>query len=153
MAVANSNLSGGPGPIGDWEKLGRGVFSSRQADTAAKTGVPAGVFLEQAGKCEISVDRITRAPEAEAAENAGKVAAKRNPPRNFYGWATVSAEETREAGFEAVDSPLPGNRYHADIILPDVAAENREAQVEYAATLAGMAEWRPYPPEADDRAT
>ena len=142
---SDANLNGRPGPVAAGEELGRSVFSSRQSRTAANTGVPFHVFLERTGEREISVDRLTLAPLAEAVANATRVAEQRNPPRNFYGWAVVRSEQVRAAGYEVNDSPLPDNRYHADIILPDDAMENADAQRQYAIKLAGMARWRPAP--------
>ena len=152
MTTSDPNLNGSSGPVGDWEELGRGVLSSSQSRRAARK-VPFHVFLEQPGERKISVDRLTLAPPAEAAANAGRVAAQRNPPRSFYGWAVVSAERVRAAGCAVQSSPLPDNRYHADIILSDDAVANADAQKEYAIKLAGMSTWQPYPPEPDDEAT
>ena len=152
MTTSNANLNGSSGPVGDWEELGRAIFSSSQSRRAAKK-VPFHVFLEEPGERKISVDRLTLAPSAEAVANAGRVAAKRNPPRNFYGWAVVTTDPIRAAGFVVKDSPLTDNRYHADIILPRDAADNVDAQREYAIKLAGMSKWRPYPPEPDDETT
>ena len=150
MTATNAKPNGGPGPVGDWEELGRSIFSSRQSRTAANTGVPFQVFLERAGQREISIDRLTLAPPADAAANALRAAAQRNPPRNFYGWAVVVAQHIRNAGCAVMASPLPDNRYHADIILPDDAVGDADAQREYAIKMAGMSRWRPYPPQPDD---
>ena len=145
MTTANANSNGRPGPVEDDEELGRSVFSGRQSRTATNSGVPFHVFLERAGEREISVDRLTLTPLAEIAANAIRVAAQRNPPRNFYGWAVVRAEQVRAAGYEVHDSPLPDNRYHTDIILPDNAVENADIQRQCAIALAGMSRWRPGP--------
>ena len=145
MTTANGSTNGRPGPVEDDEELGRSVLSGRQRRTAANSGVPLHVFLERAGEREISVDRLTLAPLTEIAANAIRVAAQRSPPRNFYGWAVVEAGQVRAAGYEAHDSPLPDNRYHADIVLPDSAIENADVQRQCAVTLAGMSKWHPAP--------
>ncbi len=145
MTTANADLNGRPGPVEDDEELGRSVFSGRQSRTAANSGVPFHVFLERAGEREISVDRLTLAPLAEVTANAIGVAAQRNPPRNFYGWAVVGSGQVRQAGYEVRDSPLPDNRYHADIVLPDNAFENADVQRQCAIELAGMSRWHPVP--------
>ncbi len=145
MTAPNADENGGPGPVGDWEELGRGVFSSSHIRQAAKS-VKLNAFLEKTGERRISVDRLTLAPPAEAAANAGRVAEQRNPPRTFYGWAVVATEPVRAAGFMVKDSQLPDNLYHADIILPEEAVADADAQTQSAVTLAGMSTWRPYPP-------
>ena len=153
MTAADQNPTSGFGPVGDWEELGRCVFSRSHLRKAANTGVvPYQAFLEQAGKRDISVDRLNCGTPAKAAAIAYRVAAQRDPVRNFYGWAVVGAEQVRKAGCGVEDSPLPGNLYHADIMLPDSIMESRDEQEHYATTLAGMAKWRPYQPESDDRA-
>ncbi len=54
-------------PVPDWELLGRGIFSSRQAKWCrSNDGVPALVFREADGVRTLSVDRLSVAPEAEA---------------------------------------------------------------------------------------
>ena len=49
MTTTDSNLSGGLGPVAEWEELGRSVFSSSHRRRAANAGVvPFQVFLEKA---------------------------------------------------------------------------------------------------------
>ena len=153
MTAEITGGNGRPGPVEDEEELGRRVLSSRQSRTAANTGVPFHVFLERSGQREISVDRLTLAALAEATANALRGAAQRNPPRNFYGWAVVAAQRARYAGCAVIASPLPDNRYHADIILPNDATDLADAQREYAIKLAGMSTWRPYVSKPDDEST
>ena len=152
MTAANVNLNDGPGPVGPREELGRSVFSGSHSRRAARGKIPFQVFFEE-GNREISVVRLSLETDAEAAQNARMIAAQRDPPRNFYGWAVVIAESVSAAGYAVKDSPLPDNQYHADIILPDDAMENVEAQREYAIELAGMSQWRPRPLEPDAGAT
>ena len=135
-----------PNSVGNWEELGRGIFSSRQSQHAAKGDVPYQVFLERIGARKVSVDRLTCAPTVDlVAATAERVGKRRNPPRNFYGWAVAAAEQIRQLGIRVNASPLPCNPYHADIVLPDAATENEDEQRHYAAKLAGISEWRPYP--------
>ncbi len=149
-ADASANATDSQEPVREWEELGRGVFSRSHRRRAANGAIPYQVFLERAGERNISVDRLSTAPDAVAAAIASEVAAQRDPPRRFYGWAVISAEHAMEAGCYVQASPLPGNPYHADIIMPDSILDNREEQRLYAVALAGKADWRPWqPPEMD----
>lgn len=146
MTSPDANPSSNPGPVSEWEELGRGVFSSTHRRRAANNSTPPlEIFLERKGERKISVDRLSVAPLAAVVANAKRIAEKRDPPRNFYGWAVITAEKIRVAGCGVVDSPLPDNPYHAEIELPDHAVESRDAQMEYASKLAAMSQWRPCP--------
>ena len=122
------------------EELGRGVFSSRNAKRAKRSRVPAYVFLEKLGEPKISVDRLSVAPLEEVVEIAERVAGARDA--SFYGWAIVAAKRIRENSREVVATPLPDNPYHADILLPEGAAEDREEQQRHAQELADASRWQ-----------
>ena len=72
MTEAASNLPSEPGPVGDWEELGRSVFSRSHKRKAYNTGVPLEVFLEKDQVKDISVDRLTLAPVEVAVANSSK---------------------------------------------------------------------------------
>lgn len=125
------------------EELGRGVFSSRNAERSRRA-VPHTVFLERAGNLAISVDRLSEAPPADALDHARSVAAERE--RTFYGWAVVMAGRAASSGRRVVATPQqPDNPYHADIKLPDPAQEDREEQIRHARELADASLWQPAP--------
>ena len=130
-----------PENITPGEDLGRGVFSSRHATCAVRSRISHHVFLEKEGKIKILVDRLTIAPLDTALAIAEKTATVRNA--NFYGWAAVVANLAETNGRRAVPSPLPNrdNPYHADIILPDSAEEDREEQKRHAQELADYSRW------------
>ena len=128
-----------PNNIAPEEDLGRGVFSSKEAKRARRSRVSLNAFLEKEGQTDISVDRLSIAPEKEAVAIADNVGAARN--RTFYGWAVVTAEESRRNGRKAIASPLNNNSYHADIRLPDPVAEDREEQKQHAQELADASRW------------
>jgi len=132
-----------PNNIALTEDLGRGVFSGKQAKRAQRARVSFHVFLEQEGNTEISVDRLTLAPEDQATAIAGKVASARI--RAFYGWAVVTAAEAGDDGRRVKATPTPDNPYHADIILPDITAQDREEQKRHAQELADTSRWRERP--------
>ena len=122
------------------ENLGRDVFSSGQARRADRGRVPIHVFLEREGEPELSVDRLDLASPGEAAEIADRVAAGRG--KTFYGWAVVDAETAGSNERQVTASPQLDNPYHADIVLPDPAVEDREEQKRHAQELADEATWR-----------
>lgn len=132
-----------PNSIALTEDLGRGVFSGEQAKRARRARVPINVFLSQKGSTEISVDRLTLAPEDKATAIAGKAASARN--RAFYGWAVVTAAKAGGNGRCVKATPTPDNPYHADIILPDIAAQDVEEQKRHAQELADTSRWRDHP--------
>lgn len=121
------------------EELGRHVMSSGQARRARRS-VPHHVFLERPGTAEISVDRLTTVQPDEALANAEGLAAQRG--RTFYGWAVLSAEAACRSGRHVRASPTKGNAAHADIVLPDLAAEKRDEQIRHARELADESHWR-----------
>ena len=132
-----------PQKIEDAEELGRGVFSRRNAERARRSRVPFRAFLEKQGETKISVDRLSAAPPEEVAGIASAVGEKRGAP--FYGWAFLTASRARENGREAVASPIADNPHHADIVLPQAAAEDREEQKRHAQELADASSWRERP--------
>ncbi len=132
-----------PNNISPEEELGRGVFSSKNAQRAERSKVPFNVFLEKEGQTDISVDRLSIAPEEEAIAIADNVAAARSA--TFYGWAFLTAEESVHNERQVIPSPLDNNPYHADIRLPDPVAEDREEQKRHAKELADASRWRERP--------
>ncbi|MDE0176176.1 MAG: hypothetical protein OYH76_11660 [Defluviicoccus sp.] len=122
------------------ENLGRDVFSSNQAKRAGRGKVPINIFLEREGEPRLSVDRLDLASWGEAAEIADRVAAGRG--RTFYGWAVVDAETAARNGRQVTASRQLDNPYHADIVLPDTAVEDREEQKRHAQELADASVWR-----------
>lgn len=129
-----------PRDIAPQEELGRGVFSRRHAARARRSRIPLNVFLERPGQTDLSVDRLGFASAEQAAENGDRVAAARGS--TFYGWAVVTAENAGGNGRRVASSPLTDNPYHADISLPNLAAEDREEQKRHAQELADVSRWR-----------
>ena len=122
------------------EDLGRDIFSSNQAKRAGRGRVAFNVFLEREGEPRLSVDRLNMASPREVAEIADGVAAGRG--RTFHGWAVVDAHTAASNGRQVTASPQLGNPYHADIVLPDAAVEDREEQKRHAQELADASVWR-----------
>ncbi len=124
------------------EKLGRGVFSSNQAERARRARVQFHAFLIQEDATEISVDRLTFAPLNEATAIADLTAMARN--RKFYGWAVVTAEKACDNGRSVIATPKPdSNPYHADIVLPAFSSQDRrDKQKHHAQELADASCWR-----------
>ena len=125
------------------ENLGRGVFSSGHAKRARRAKIPVHVFLEREGVAEISVDRLDRAPLADAVAIADINAAARRA--KFYGWAVILARQASGSRREVRASPKLDNPYHADIVLPDSASEDRDEQISHAQDLADSSSWRERP--------
>ena len=140
----------GPPELDGAEPLGRTVASRTLAKRVRKTGdVPPNVFLENRSARSISVDRMDRAPLRVLVELAVSRAQGRTPPKDFQGWAVVSAEQAASEGRTVRATPLPDNPHHADIFLnipdgiPDI--ERRRRQKLHAQRLAIHATWREAP--------
>lgn len=135
--------------VGQEEKLGRGVFSSRHRDRARRARVPHHVFLERPGVTKISVDRLDSAPPDEAVAIADEIAAARSA--KFHGWEVITARQAGVNGRQVRASARLHNPYHADIVLPDLAAEDREEQKRHAQELADRSSWRERSSAAPER--
>lgn len=125
------------------EDLGRGVFSSRHVKAARRYRVSPDAFLERPGRREISVERLSRSSLAKALKRGERAADRRN--RRFYGWAVVAVAAVLERSMKVKATPTPENRWHADIVLPEPAAEDKGVQRQYAQKLADASRWRPRP--------
>ena len=135
-----------PGDVTGEEELGRRVYSGRAAQRASRSRVPLTVFLEKAGVSDLSSDRLSIAPPAEAIAIAVRDGIARSA--SFYGWAVVTADQASQNGRRAVATPLPDNPYHADICLPELSSEDyRDEQKRHAQELADLSTWRGRPAE------
>ena len=126
--------------VSENEYLGREVFSRSSAKRARRNRIPFRVFLEREGIKLISVDRLDNASVEEATSIAGQNAIARNA--SFYGWAVVLGAHAMADERKVVPSPTSLNPFHADIVLPDQAALDREEQKSHAQNLADQATWR-----------
>ena len=133
-----------PETIAADEELGRGVSSRNSANRARRSLLPINEFLPRQGETHISVDRLSIAPLNEVTAIADARDSARN--RNFYGWAVVSASNAALNGRIVEASPILNiNPYHADIILPQSAADDRDAQKRHAQELRDASHWRARP--------
>lgn len=132
-----------PADVALEEELGRGVASSKGAARAKRSRVPFREFLPQSGETNISVDRLSVAPLNDALAIAEARDTARG--RTFYGWVVVTAESAGENGRQVVASPVYDNPYHADIVLPQSVAQDRDSQKRHAQELADSSRWRGIP--------
>ena len=106
--------------------------------------LPINEFLPRQGETHISVDRLSIAPLNDVTAIADARDGARN--RNFYGWAVVSASNAALNGRIVEVSPILNiNPYHADIILPQSAADDRDEQKRHAQELRDASRWRACP--------
>ena len=102
--------------------------------------------MESAGNANISVDRLSIAAKEHIIESANSAARARQRsserPRSFYGWAVVSAQDAAASGRTLQASPMADNPFHADIVLPALAQEDRDEQLRHARELADASRWR-----------
>ena len=143
-----------PPPVSDDETLARAVTDGTQAnfarrnrdDPKALSEIHPGSFV-QYGTSELSVDRYTRMGIDKALERGEGLAKLRGANRQFHGWATLTRADAMSIGFDAKASQEGGHFWHADIILPDDAATDKEAHNHYAADLVKVAKWQERPPQ------
>lgn len=133
-----------PDKIAPEERLGRGVFSSKNKKRAQRKAVPFNIFLEKKGETDISVDRLDHVSPEKAAEIGDRVATSRKA-KQFYGWAVVTANNASNNKRQVKATPQLDNSYHADIILPDLASKDREEQIQHAQELAAVSCWQDRP--------
>ena len=98
---------------------------------------------------KISVDRLDSAPPDEAVAIADEIAAARSA--KFHGWEVITARQAGVNGRQVRASARLHNPYHADIVLPDLAAEDREEQKRHAQELADRSSWRERSSAAPER--
>lgn len=142
------------GGISAERDLGRRVYSESVAKKVAQglKGRLYREFLIKRGQTAISVDRLSIAPLAEVAALAQEASASRDG--SFHGWALIAGEDACGSGRRVRASPVEGNPYHAEIVLPDSAATDRGEQVRHAQQLADATSgWRDAPPRADGEGT
>ena len=130
-------------PIQEDDPLGRGVFSGRDKKRIAKNRAPHKLFMAKEPPEKISVSRLGHEPDDEMAKIGDRDGKKRG--QTFHGWAEMPAKAARRMGRKTEASPTPGNRWHADIVLPGDAKEDENLREEHAHDLARSARWRPRP--------
>ena len=127
------------------ERLGRRVFSSGHVTNVKEGGrVRLYAFLEREGESRISMDRLGLAPPDKILAMAKRAAERRSTEiqkRTFYGWAVIAADRARMSGRMVQATPRADNEFHADIILPDSAINDRVKRKRHAQELADMSSW------------
>ena len=121
------------------DKLGRRARWQGKARKAERRGKVHWSAFE-AGRDEISVDRLGVVPDDEVAEIA-----MREFNDKFYGWYVLTVLDVSMAGCTAQCSEKDGNPYHADIVCPKCDADDRKHFLrEIAVRLAARAEFKPW---------
>ena len=96
------------------------------------------IFTPRKGELRLSMDRLTIAPPGKISQIAADTISKTTSDRQFHGWAVVNVQDVVANGRCVAASPIPGNPYHADIILTDDTDDQKSLAVE----LARLASWR-----------
>ncbi|MCY4301295.1 MAG: hypothetical protein OXC68_06110 [Aestuariivita sp.] len=137
--------------FGHDEKLGRDERSESGAKRSfrrlrAEGGVRvhASKFEPPRNTNEISVNRMDLASAAVLAELGTQNASTSG--RRFWGWYTIMMKDVEEVGCCVVPTPLDGNPYHADIVVPIAldAEDRKDVLREYARDLAYHATFVPW---------
>lgn len=125
--------------IKDEDFLGRAVFSSKQG---TEKRIKPGAFMEKGPSNLLSIDRFGFCSQQKLTNIQDQNAKKRLPKnkRSFYGWATLKAVDARKKERKVKSSPVSGNPYHAEIILP---IQTRDEKKAHALNLASLSSWCP----------
>ena len=127
--------------IEDSETLARAVVTSTEAKLSRGGDVPASAFVYH-GNFEFSVDRVCSMTSADAVQHGETIALQRGSNRSFYGWAILTKLDVVNAGCGCRASPEEDNIWHADILMPEAAAEDDRLHDDLAAALARRSSWR-----------
>ncbi len=130
-----------PEDIAPHEELGRGVSSGRNARRARRSNLPITEFWPRGNESGVSVDRLTEAGSVQALRIADRRDAERG--RTFYGWAVIAADAAGRNGRRVVATPISdANPYHAEIVLPESAARDKDELRRHAQQLRDSSHWR-----------
>ena len=155
--MAETTLVPVPSEIADDERLGRQEWSNSTARKVRgrqlrgeSPRVPANKFMPPNDSSELSVDRMDHAELDELAKLAEKNTARKDP--SLKGWYTLSAADVIGAKCAVQSSPLSGNPYHADILIPVKLDQDdrRDALIEFALDLACLADFEPWDSVQDE---
>ena len=128
--------------LGPDERLGRRVHQRGDRAKVQSGNAPLNLFISP-DKLKISVDRLHDDFLAAVSVIADNYYKYEHPEkRNFYGWAEVTQGKASEQGRTVEPSPLQGNKYHAEIVLPFIAAIDSKEMERHAIELAANAFWR-----------
>ncbi|WP_424947011.1 hypothetical protein [Candidatus Spongiihabitans sp.] len=100
---------------------------------------PISIFLNNKSPINISVFLLDIASNEMLTKIGDAMAKNRGAGRSFYGWAEVSVANASENGREVHYTPQPGNKWHADIVLPVIVQADKKAREQHAKQLVDMA--------------
>lgn len=130
------------GQIDADEYLGRRFYSRKSAERARRSRVPHSEFMPKKPPINISVDRLSMADQggADIANIARVEGASR--PGSFRGWAVIANSIASSNGRETIASPTKTNPYHGEIVLPEIARDDKGLRTRHAQELADASHWR-----------
>ncbi|MYA00902.1 MAG: hypothetical protein F4Y35_03875 [Chloroflexi bacterium] len=97
-------------------------------------------FLERRGERKTSFDRVSAAERSEMVEIA-RTRSQHVNEVELLGWVVVEAGEVEGYGRDFVKSSVDGNPFHADMIVEQNCADERECQKGHAQLLADNSSW------------
>ncbi len=119
--------------------MGRAIFGSNHWKQMQKGHKAPSIFRIKDDSIEISVFLLGFTSN-EMLTNIGDAMAKnRGAGRSFYGWAEVSVVNASENGREVHYTPQPGNKWHADIVLPVIINADKRKREQHFGQLARAA--------------
>lgn len=112
------------------EHVGRAIFDSQKA----KMPIHAKCFLEREGVAVLSADRLDYADRVYLAMEH-----ERQRGRPLRGWASIDMRTALDEECSIEADPIPSNKWHCHILLPDDCVRMRDAATILAMKLARKA--------------
>lgn len=126
-----------PDTIQPDECLWRAIFD----EAKTRGSIHLKTFLERIGECTISTNRFKYA-DSEERERV-KTFQEKERGRSIKGWVRVHVNDANNHGRQVEPDRLPSNKYHSNIILPDLPSNPEQAEVaqtKHAKQLRDLAE-------------
>ena len=103
-------------------------------------------FRDEKSPVEISVFILSRVSDSKLTQIADSIAVQRGSNRKFYGWAELSVANASIDAREVHATPAPENKWHADIVLPIAAKDDKKVRERHVNQLAHLSTLRPPEP-------
>ena len=135
-----------PGDIIKGGAVGRAILQSSDWKKIKNKHAPLSIFLDNKSLMKISVFLLDIVSNEKLTKIGDAMAKSRDAGRSFYGWAEVSVTNASKESRVVRYTPQPANKWHADIVLPDIVSTDKKERERHAEQLADMSIPRPAGP-------
>ena len=123
--------------------VGRAIFQSNHWKSICRGVASVAIFRDEKSPVEISVFILSRVSDRKLTQIADSIAVQRGSNRKFYGWAELSVANASIDAREVHATPAPENKWHADIVLPIAAKDDKKVRERHVNQLAHLSTSRP----------